>query len=190
VDASASITVFGTNFINGATITVGSLSGATVTGNPATATTPFVYVSSSQLKFWWPNTSLAPGSYSITVTNPVAAGGLAETLANGFVVTAPAPSIAGLTPTPVTFGSTSRSIMITGANFVAGGTITVGSLSGTTVIGGVATATIPYVWQNSTTLRFWWPSTSLPVGPYDVVVTNPGAAGGLSTTSTGGFVVQ
>jgi hypothetical protein len=190
VDVSRSVTVFGTNFINGATISVGSLSGATVAGSIATATVPYVYVSSSQLKFWWPNTALTPGSYAITVSNPAAAGGLSETLAGGFVVTAPAPSVTSVTPTPVDFGSTSRSILVSGANFVVGGTITVGSLSGTTVTGSVATATVPYVWVNSSNLRFWWPSTSLPVGPYDVQVANPAVAGGLSTTSAGAFVVQ
>ncbi len=190
VSSSTSVTVAGSNFINGATITVGSLSGATVSGSIASASKPFVYTTGSQLKFWWANQSLPVGSYAITVTNPASAGGLSTVLADAFVVAPAVPAVSSVTPSPVTYGSTSQQITISGANFLVGGTITVGSLSGTTVNGSSASATVPYVRLTNSTLRFWWPSTSLPVGTYDVVVTNPASAGGASSTLTGGFVVQ
>jgi hypothetical protein len=190
VTPSMQVTITGTNFVNGATVTVGSLTGDTVPGSSATASVPFVHLSSTQIRFWWPNTSLAPGPYAVQVSNPAASGGLSAALAGGFTVTAPAPSISSVNPATVTFGATSQQVTISGANFAVGATITVGTLSGTTVSGSNATASVPFVHLNGTQLRFWWPSTSLPAGTYDVQVTNPAAGGGLSTTSTGGFVVQ
>jgi hypothetical protein len=190
VSPNQSVTVFGTNFLTGSTITVGSLSGATVAGSNATAGVPFVILNSTQVKFWWPNTSLAPGPYAVTVTNPGAAGGLGATLAGGFVVTAPAPTISAVVPSPVAFGAAGQAITITGSNFLLGANITVGSLSGNTVSGATASAAVPFVIVNSTTLRFWRASGALPIATYNVVVTNPLAAGGLSDTEVGGFVVN
>jgi hypothetical protein len=86
VTGSRSITIYGSNFVLGATITVGTLSGATVSGTTATAGTPFVYTNSGTVKFWWGNTSLPVGGYTVTVRDPLAAGGLAASQANGFVV--------------------------------------------------------------------------------------------------------
>jgi hypothetical protein len=190
VSPSTQVTIAGTNFVSGATVTVGSLTGPTVPGSSASVSVPFVHVSSTQIRFWWPNTSLSAGSYAVTVTNPAASGGLGGTLAAGFVVTAPAPSISSVTPATVTFGGASQQVTIAGGNFALGATITVGTLSGPTVSGSNASVSVPYVWLTSSQLRFWWPSTSLPAGTYDVVVTNPSAGGGLTTTSVGGFVVQ
>jgi CTP:molybdopterin cytidylyltransferase MocA len=191
VTASSQVTISGTNFVLGSTITVGSLSGATVSGSNATAGVPYVLISSGQVRFWWPNTALAPGAYTVTVTNPTAAGGLSASLSNGFTVVAPQPTITSVTMSPVTYGvTTSRSITIFGTNFVLGSTITVGSLSGTTVSGSNATVSVPYVFATSGQVKFWWPNTSLPVDLYDVTVTNPASAGGLSTTLTDGFDVQ
>src|SRR5574341_838493 len=192
ISPSQSVTISGTGFLVGARITVGRLTGITVSGSTASATTPFVYVNGYTLKFWWPNTSLAAGSYTVQVVNPTTAGGLGDDLVNGFTVIAPQPTVTSTSPNPVTYGITpSLSITISGSNFVLGATITVGTLSGTTVAGSVASATTPYVFVNSSTLRFWWPNTSLtPPGPRDVVVTNPVPAGALSATLMNGFTVN
>jgi hypothetical protein len=191
VTASRAITIDGTNFVTGATVAIGSLTGNTVNGSAATAGVPFVHVTASRVSVWWPNTALAPGAYTVTVTNPAAAGGLGASLTNGFTVVAPQPTITSVATSPVTYEvTTSRSITISGTNFVLGSTITVGSLSGTTVSGSSATVSVPYVYTTSGQVKFWWPNTSLPVDLYDVTVTNPAAAGGLSTTLTDGFDVQ
>ncbi|MBI3606413.1 MAG: fibronectin type III domain-containing protein [Nitrospirae bacterium] len=190
ISPSASVSIFGTNFVVGATITVGGLSGTTVAGSTATAATPFVYVSSSQLKFYWPNTALLPGVYTVQVTNPSAAGGLGASLANGFSVAAPQPTVSSVSPTLVTYGiSSSNSISIIGSSFIVGATITVGSLSGTTVAGSTATAATPFVYVSSSRLSFYWPNTSLAIGSYTVQVTNPSAAGGLGASLADGFSV-
>ncbi|MBI1820696.1 MAG: VCBS repeat-containing protein [Nitrospirae bacterium] len=192
VTASRAIAINGTNFVSGATITVGTLSGTTVTSATATASVPYSYNSSSILYFWWPNTSLPIGTYNVTVTNPASQGGLSVTLTNGFTVAAPQPTITSLNPATVSYGvTTSRAILINGTNFVTGATITVGSLTGSTVTSsGTANATLRYTYYNSGALYFWWPNMSLPVGTYNVTVTNPASVGGLSVTLTGGFVVQ
>ncbi|MEO5656759.1 MAG: VCBS repeat-containing protein [Nitrospiria bacterium] len=191
VTASSSVTIYGSGFVLGATITVGSLSGTIVSGSNATSGTPFVFVNSTQLKFYWPNTSLAVGSYAVTVANPAAAGGLATTLAGGFVVAAAQPALSSLLPSTVTYGVTaSGSVTIYGSGFVLGSTITVGSLSGATVAGSSATSGTPFVYVSSTQLKFYWPNTSLPIGSYNVGVTNTAPAGGLTGSLANGFVVQ
>lgn len=190
VTPSLSITISGSHFIPGSQITVGTVTGTTVSGSVATSIARFVWVNSSTVRFWWPNMSLPPGAHDVTVTNPGVAGGLSGTLSRGFSVAAPAPTITSVSPTPVAFGATSRAITIFGSNFVPGATITVGSLSGATVTGSTATATVRFVYVNGGTLRFWWPGTSLPARPYDVQVTNPAAAGGGTVSLVGGLVVQ
>ena len=108
VTTSQTVTLSGTNFMLGATINLArvtgtvdcladgtdkcTLSGTTVPGGAtelATAAKPFVYNSSGMLRFWWPNTRLAPGTYTVTVTNPAAAGGRAVSRVDGFTVVIP-----------------------------------------------------------------------------------------------------
>jgi hypothetical protein len=86
VTTNRAITINGANFALGSTVTVGSLTGPTVTGSAATAGVPFVFVTGGRLSVWWNNTSLPVGSHDVTVTNPAAGGGLATTLTGGFVV--------------------------------------------------------------------------------------------------------
>jgi hypothetical protein len=193
VTSNRAVNVYGSGFVVGATLTVGSglLSGQVVAGTAATAANPFVWINSGRLQFYWQNTSLPVGLHAVTVVNPAVAGGLSGTRADVVNIVAPVPTVSAASPTPVVYGSTSsRAITITGGNFVTGGTITVGTLSGTTVNGVNATASVPYVWVSNTQVRFWWPNTSLPAGTYDVTYTNSAAGGGQSGTLTGGFVVQ
>jgi hypothetical protein len=190
VTSSTSVTINGTNFLLGSVIEVGTLTGATVAGSSATAGVPFVFVTSNQVRFWWPNTSLAPGSYNVRVTNPAAGGGLFGELTNGFTVQGALPTLSLVSPTPVTYGVTSsREITVYGTNFVLGATITVGSLTGQTVAGSTATAGVPFVHVTSSQVKFYWTNTSLASGSYDVEVTNPIEAGGATVTLTDGFTV-
>jgi hypothetical protein len=192
VTTSRAVNVYGSGFVEGAYLNVGGiLAGSVVAGTAATASKPFVFINSGRLQFYWPNNSLPVGSYTVLVGNLPAAGGLQGGLANAVTILAPTPSVSAASPSPVIYGTTSsRAITITGSNFVTGGTITVGTLSGPTVTGVSATASVPYVWTDDDQVRFWWPNTSLPPGTYDVTYTNPAAAGGQSGTLTGGFVVQ
>jgi hypothetical protein len=191
VSTSRSLTINGTNFVVGAQLTVGGITGTVVTGSAATAAQPFVWVTSTRLAYWWDNTSFPPGPHAITVTNPTAAGGLAATLNNAFVVVSPQPEVTSVSISPVTYGVTSsRSVTIYGTNFLVGSVITVGNLTGATVTGSAATAAVPYVFVTSTQVRFWWPNTALAPGSYHVRVTNPVPSGGLFGELTDGFVVE
>ncbi|MBI3620738.1 MAG: SBBP repeat-containing protein [Nitrospirae bacterium] len=190
VTASQAVTITGSGFVNGATITVGSLMGTTVASTTATATVPYAFASSTTLRFWWPNTALAPGAYNVTVTNPVTAGGLPVTRVNGFTVQAPQPTITIISPNMVAYGiSASQPVTVYGTNFVTGATLTIGGLSGTTAAGTVASAATPFVFVNNGQLSVWWNNTSLAIGNYAVQVANPASAGGLSASLTGGFSV-
>jgi N-acetylneuraminic acid mutarotase len=187
ITPSRSVTVFGSQFAPGAQITVGPLSGATVRGEVATPTTPFVFTNRRQVKFYWPNTSLASGVYDVQVTNPDGRSGI---LVGGFTVSAPQPVVSSVRRTPVTYGITpSKGMTIRGSHFVLGATVAVGSLTGTTVSGTRATAATPFVHVDSQHLKFYWHNTSLPPGSYDVTVSNPAAAGGLTGSLPHGFVV-
>ncbi|MEW6681719.1 MAG: FG-GAP-like repeat-containing protein [Nitrospirota bacterium] len=191
ITSSTSVSISGANFLAGAVVTVGDLTGTTVPGTTATSTNPFVFVNSGLLRFYWPNTSLPPGQYTVQVTNPVAAGGATGTLTNGFTVNAPQPNVVSVSPNTAIYGVTpSTALSISGTNFVLGATITIGSVSGTTVQGTTATASNPFVWVNTTTLRFYWSNTSQPSGSYSVTVQNPTAAGGQSGTLANGFVIS
>ncbi len=116
------VTLSGTGFLAGATVTVGGTA-ATVTaltGTTITAVTP----------------AHAAGAASVVVTNP---GGLSATAPSSFTYQPPAPTVTSLTPlTGPTTGGTP--VTLSGTGFLAGATVTVGgtaatvtALTGTTI---------------------------------------------------------
>jgi hypothetical protein len=111
------LTLTGTNFVAGATVSVGGTPATSVTVNSATAitaTTP----------------AHAAGAVTVAVTNPDTQSGA---LANGFTYISTAPTIAGITPASgPTIGGTS--VTIAGTNFVAGATVTIGGAAATNVV--------------------------------------------------------
>jgi chitodextrinase len=167
-----------------------------VSGTIANAGTPFAWRNSGELKFWWSNIALAPGAYAVTVTNPGAAGGLTGSLANGFSVSPPEPTIESVQPSSVEFGITqSGSVTITGTNFFEpigsdGPRIAVGGFSCTAVSGAPpATPSTPCVHVSRTRLDFYWENSSIRPGAHAVQVTNPVYAGAASVSISGGFIV-
>ncbi|MFY9558131.1 MAG: IPT/TIG domain-containing protein, partial [Blastocatellia bacterium] len=153
-----SVTITGTNFVTGATVTLG--------GSPATN----VNVTNSTSM-----TAVAPahaaGTVSVTVTNPDAQSG---TLTNGFTYSTPppppAPTVIGVSPNS---GSTSggTAVTISGTNFVAGATVT---------FGGAAASNI--VVSSSSSISATTPPHA--AGSVSVVVSNPD---GQSGTLANGF---
>ncbi len=146
-----SVTITGTGFLSGATVSIGgtAANGVTVvSGTSITATTP----------------AHAAGTATVVVTN---SDGQNSSLKNGYTYAAnPAPTVTSINPgTGPTSGGTG--LTITGANFVSGATVTFGGTpaTGVTVAGSTSiTATAP----------------SHAAGTVDVVVTNPdGQAGTL-----------
>jgi phospholipase C len=126
-----STTITGTNFLAGATVTIGG-----------TAATGVTVVSSTQITASTPAGTAGP--VNVVVTNP---GGIAATLSNGFTYVGPAPAIAYIAPV---FGSSNggTAVNIHGSNFTAGATVKIGgspvtvTFAGATLIQGTTTGHI------------------------------------------------
>jgi hypothetical protein len=130
VAGGTAVTITGTNFAAGATVTFGTASATNVvmvSGTTITATTP----------------AGSAGAVTVTVTNPNSQNG---SLTNGFTyVSATAPTVTGISPSngPVAGGT---AVTITGTNFAAGATVKFGAASATNVVvvsGTTITATTP-----------------------------------------------
>ena len=128
INGGTAVTITGTNFIAGATVTFGGTAATNVTvvsGTSITATTP----------------AHAAGAVNVVVTDSSGSA----TLTNGFTYVASAPTISKISPNS---GSTSggTAVTITGTNFIAGATVTFGSTAATnvTVVSSTSiTATTP-----------------------------------------------
>ena len=110
------VTITGTNFVAGATVTFGG-----------TAATNVVVVSSTSITATTP--AHAAGAVTVTVSNP---GGQSGSLANGFTYVA-SPTVSSVSPNigPVAGGT---AVTITGTNFAAGATVTFGGTAATNVV--------------------------------------------------------
>ncbi|PYP89132.1 MAG: hypothetical protein DMF61_03970 [Blastocatellia bacterium AA13] len=151
------VTISGSNFVAGASVTFGGTAATGVTvvnGTTITATTP----------------AHAAGAVTVTVTN---SDGQSGSLTNAFTYstpTNPAPSVTSVSPNSgSTVGGTS--VTISGSNFLAGASVS---------FGGTSAAGITVV--NATTITATTPSHA--AGSVNVVVTN---SDGQSGTLTGGF---
>jgi hypothetical protein len=146
------VTMTGTNFVAGATVTFGGTAATNMTvvnATTITATTP----------------AHAVGAVPVTVTNPTAES---ASLAAGFTYISTAPTVTSVAPpTGTTLGGTN--ITVTGTNFVAGATLT---------LGGTAATNVTVV--NGTTITATTPAHA--AGAVSVVVTNPNAESGTLLT--------
>ncbi|MHB8799704.1 MAG: IPT/TIG domain-containing protein [Thermoanaerobaculia bacterium] len=159
-EGGTQVTISGTGFQTGATVTFGGTSATNVNVSSTTtltATTP----------------ARAAGTVTIAVSNPDGGSG---SLTDGYTYVAPPLSVTGITPrTGVTSGGTL--VTVSGTGFVSGATVTFRGAPATGV-----------VFQNSTSIRANTPAR--PAGPADVVVSNPGGAsatlpGGYLYSATG-----
>ncbi|MBI4553395.1 MAG: fibronectin type III domain-containing protein [Candidatus Latescibacteria bacterium] len=141
------VTITGQNFQDGATVKIGGVSADSVK-----------FISADSIKAITPPGTA--GKEAVKVTNP---DGQFDTLNNGFTYVAPppppAPLITAIIPNsgPTTGGTP---VMITGQNFKAGATVTIGGAAATTVT----------VVSADTITALTPPGTA---GERDVVVTNP-----------------
>ncbi len=140
------ITISGDGFLQGAKFYLGT------TEIPATAVTQF---GSKQMIFKLP--SLAAGTYDVKVLN---VDGQQAVLTGAFTYTSAAsPSVQQISPASSSL-NVPVGVTITGANFAAGATVTIGTVAATDVVvvnAGQITATVP----------------GLPAGTYNVTVANP-----------------
>lgn len=145
------ITITGTGFLNGATVTLGGTAATNVTvvnSTTITASTP----------------AHAAGAVNVIVTNSDAQSG---TLTSGFTYTNPAPTVTAVSPNAGT-ASGGTSVTITGTGFLSGATVTFGGTAATNVV--VA---------NSTSITARTPAHV--AGVVNVVVTNTDTQSGTLT---------
>lgn len=137
--------VTGTNFISGAIVYIGTTMCSSVT-----------FVNSTELDCVVPS-GLPTKNYAVTVVNPSGLGSVSTQLLNisGDI----APSISAISP--MTVPETDTAITISGSNFVAGASVTVGG----------ANCNITNLSSSSITCNA--PSGSLAPAMYTVIVTNP-----------------
>jgi hypothetical protein len=147
------VTINGSNFVDGATVSFGGTSASNVnvaSSTSITSTTP----------------AHAAGAVSVTVTNP---DGQSATLGNGFTYTisTPPPTITSITPNSgTTAGGTS--VTISGSNFVSGASVG---------FGGVASTNVTVI--NSSSISAITPAHT--AGTVNVVVTNRDGQSGTLT---------
>jgi kumamolisin len=164
-DPPFTMTVTGTGFEYGATVTLGTTALATS------------FVSSTSLTAVVSAAAVAKdGSFPVTVTNP-ASGGVASNAITFVVAQAAAPIISTITPVSATAGKPAFTMTVTGAGFISGATLALGTTTvSTNVISSTRlTATIPA-------------SATRTVGGYYVTVTNP-SSGGVSSNALTFIVV-
>jgi hypothetical protein len=148
-----SVTITGSNFVAGATVALGGVAATGVTVVNATTITATTGAH-------------AAGAVNVVVTNP---NGQSGTLTNGFTYgsLSPPPTVTSVMPNS---GSTAggTGVTITGSNFVAGATVT---------LGGVAATGVTVV--NATTITATTGAHA--AGAVTVVVTNPNLQSGSLT---------
>ena len=137
------LTVTGANFLPGAVVKVGTQSLTTT------------YISATQLQATV-LAGLAVGVYDVSVTNP---DDKAAVLPNSLHIENPPPTITAVTPT-VIYNDTANTLTVTGANFLNGAVVKVG------------TQTLTTTYISATQLQATVPA-GFTVGLYDVTVRNP-----------------
>ena len=110
------LTLTGTQFVTGATVSVGGVSATSVTVNSSTSITATAPVH-------------AAGAVSVVVTNP---DGGSATINNAYTYTVPTPTLSSVSPTsgPMSGGTV---LTLTGTLFATGATVSVGGVSATSV---------------------------------------------------------
>jgi hypothetical protein len=150
------LTVNGTNFVNGSTVLW--------KGSARTTT----FVSSIQVTATINASDIAKvGTYQVSVSNPTPGGGTSGTLS--FAVSNPVPALTSLSPTSKTVGSAAFTLTVNGSNFVKGATVNWnGSALATTFKSGTElTATVPA-------------KDLTKAGTFPITATNPSPGGGVS----------
>ncbi len=151
-NTSTTITLGGTNFDTGATVSIDT--GGTVSNVNITSTTQLTFTLTTD------NTAAALGTRTIKVTNPngkFAYGTLTITTARI--------KVSGVSPSPVTTGST-VTMTVAGSGFQNGSVVSIPATAGT-IVG------TPTITSNSITFSFTAGSSGAATGTWPVTITNP-----------------
>jgi hypothetical protein len=154
--AAQMLTINGTSFVAGSTVTYNSV--------PHTAT----FNSASQLTIPLSASDQSTvGSFPVMVTNPAPGGGSSNTV--NFTVGFPVPAITSLSPISSLFRSAAQTLTINGSNFLSSSTVTYNGVDHPATFVSASQLTIQLSADDQRT-----------AGVYPVVVINPAPGGGSS----------
>jgi uncharacterized repeat protein (TIGR01451 family) len=159
---ATTLTVTGSNFVNGAVVSYNGMARATT------------FVGATQLTVALLATDTATaGTFPLTVTNPTPGGGTSNSI--NFIVNAtadnPAPTITTLQPATVGAGAGATTITINGTNFINGSVVSFNGAAKTTTYLSATQLTAALLATDTAT-----------AGPFPVTVTNPAPGGGTSNS--------
>jgi hypothetical protein len=154
------LTVNGSNFVTGATVTYnGSARGATL-------------VNSGQMAIQLTTADLSvAGSFPVVVTNPAPGGGASNTVS--LAVNNPVPAISSLSPASALVGGSAQTLTINGSGFIAGSRVTYNGVAHVATFLGNTQLTIQLGTADLAT-----------AGSFAVIVTNPTPGGGVSNSAS------
>jgi hypothetical protein len=174
--SGVSVTVYGTNFRSGATLTSGS--GITIKS--------VIVVSAEAITASFDVSSTATaGTRDVTVAHSATEGGAASTRKAAFRVISSSPTVTAVAPAPIgrtgSGGPTRKvPVRVTGTNFASGATLSVAKTSGS----GVSVVSDKVL--SDTAMEAVLSITgAASTGKWDLKVTNPGGAGNSGTTGNG-----
>jgi hypothetical protein len=113
-NSAQTLTINGSNFVSGATLTYHDPQGNSYPGHSIT------FISSSQVKDPSFNNANDGGSWTVTVVN---SGGISSA-AFTFTVNSGTPTVTGVSPSPVPPSASAQTLTINGSNFQSGATVT------------------------------------------------------------------
>jgi hypothetical protein len=169
-NSTQSLTIYGSNFQSGATVTLRDLTyGGTYSKTPT-------YLGSGELRIS-ANFTNTTATWSVQVTNP----GGSSSSQRSFQVQAASvtPSISSVSPNPVPGSNSTQSLTIYGSNFQSGATVTLRDLT----YGGTYSKTPSYLGSGELRISANFTNTT---ATWSVQVTNPGG----SSSSQRSFQVQ
>jgi hypothetical protein len=160
----------GTNFQTGATVNLTRSGSQNITASGVLASTSQIVCT-----FALPSDA-AVGSWNVVVTNP---DGQSGTLANGFTIKNPAPTISGITPNSNVTGLSVNITNLAGTNFQNGATVKLHS-------GSIDITGTNVVVVSATQITCMFDLSGAATGQWDILVTNPDTQ---SVTSPNGFTI-
>ena len=124
-NSAQTLTINGSNFVTGATVTYHDPQGNSYPGHATT------FVSASQLTDAAFNDASDGGTWTVTVVNP----GSVSSAAFNFTVSASSatPTVTSVSPSPVPGSTSAQTLTINGSNFVTGATVTYHDPQGTLI---------------------------------------------------------
>jgi UDP-N-acetylmuramoylalanine-D-glutamate ligase len=160
LNGNQQITISGSSFAAGATVTYYDPSSVAYTAKAATVS------SSTQIVDTAFNDTADPGTWHVVVTNP----GASASNSYPFTVLSPAATVNGVSPSPVPSLNGNQQITISGSSFAAGATVTYYDPSSVAYTAKAATV------SSSTQIVDTAFNDTADPGTWHVVVTNPGAS--------------